>query len=127
MKIRLTSILVNDQDAALDYYTWPLEFDVKSDVPAGEYRWLTVVSRLDPDGPELLLEPNAHPAAKVYQEALFKDGIPAATFFVDDLQHAYERLMGKGVIFVTQPTRAGEANYAVFDDTCGNLVQLVEE
>ncbi len=127
MKIRLQSILVDDQEKAADYYTWPLGFRVKSDVPAGDYRWLTVVPQEEPNGPELLLEPTARPAAKAYQEALYKDGIPAATFFVDDLMTTYEQLMGKGVIFVTQPTRIGEAFVAIFDDTCGNLIQLAEE
>ena len=127
MKIRLTSIFVDDQARACDYYTWPLGWKVKHDIPLGEYRWLTMVSEDDPDGPELLLEPATHPAAKAYQEAIFKDNIPATVFFVDNLQAEYEKLLGFGVIFVTPPTKTGDSLIAVFNDTCGNLIQLVQE
>ena len=126
MRIELTSVFVNDQAAALLFYTETLGFVKKADVRAGDYRWLTVVSPEDRDGTQLVLEPNENPAAGAYQEALFKQGIPAAAFFVDDVQQEYERLKKRGVTFTVEPTeRPGTgATIAVFDDTCGNLIQI---
>ncbi len=124
MKIRLTSIFVRDQEKALQFYTGTLGFVKKADIPAGEYRWLTVVSPEEPKGTELVLEPNANPAAKAYQEAIFKQGIPATMFFVDDIQKEYDRLKKMGVAFKSGPTKAGPAKIAVFEDTCCNLIQM---
>ena len=124
MKIALTSVFVDDQAKALKFYTEALGFIQKTDMPAGEYRWLTVVS---PEGSaeiELLLEPNAHPAARAYQKAIFEDGIPATSFASADVQAEYERLLKRGVVFRTKPTQAGPVTIAVFEDTCGNLIQL---
>lgn len=126
MKIKLTSIFVDDQDKALKFYTEVLGFVKKKDFPVGKFRWLTVVSPEGPDDLELLLEPNAHPAAKAYQEAIFKEGIPATVFFVEDLQKEYERMKKLGVVFRTEPTKTEAGVYAVFDDTCGNLIQLFQ-
>jgi catechol 2,3-dioxygenase-like lactoylglutathione lyase family enzyme len=127
MKINLTSVLVDDQAKALTFYTEVLGFVKKIDIPLGEARWLTVVS---PDGPgdiQLLLEPNGHPAAKIFQKAIFDDGIPLTVFGVDDVQAEYERLEKLGVAFHTKPTKAGPVTVAKFDDTCGNLIQIVQE
>lgn len=124
MRIKLTSLIVKDQEKALQFYTGILGFVKKSDVPAGEYRWLTVVSTEEPDGTELVLEPNSNPAAGTYQEAIFKQGIPATMFFVDDVQKEYDRLKKMGVVFKSGPTQAGPAMIAVFEDTCGNLIQI---
>lgn len=124
MKIKLTSILVKDQNKALKFYTGTLGFVKKSDIAAGDYRWLTVVSPEEPDGTELVLEPNNNPAAKVYQEAIFGQGIPATMFFVDDIQKEYDRLEKMGVAFKSAPTEAGPATIAMFEDTCGNLIQI---
>ena len=124
MKIKLTSVFVKDQDKALKFYTETLGFVKKADVSAGEYRWLTVVSPEDPDGTELVLEPNSNPAAQVYQEAIFAQGIAATMFFVDDIQKEYERLKKMGVVFRSGPTEAGPATIAVFEDTGGNLIQI---
>jgi catechol 2,3-dioxygenase-like lactoylglutathione lyase family enzyme len=126
MKIRLTSVLVDDQEKALQFYTSVLGFVKKMDIPMGAARWLTVVS---PDGPEetqLLLEPNSHPAAKVFQQAIFKDGIPLTAFAVDDIDHEFERLSALGVAFKQKPTPAGPVTIAVFEDTCGNLIQIYQ-
>ncbi len=124
MRIRLTSVFVKDQENALQFYTGTLGFVKKSDLPAGEYRWLTVASPEEPDGTELVLEPNNNPAAKTYQEALFRQGIPATMFFVDDVQIECDRLKKMGVTFKSGPTQAGPATIAIFDDTCGNLIQI---
>jgi predicted enzyme related to lactoylglutathione lyase len=124
MRIELTSIFVNDQDKALKFYTETLGFVKKTDITAGEYRWLTVVSPEDKDGTQLVLEPNNNPAAKAYQEAIFKQGIPAQLFFVDDIQEEYERLRKLDVKFTMEPTKVTGSTIAVLDDTCGNLVQL---
>ena len=124
MKINLTSVLVDDQAKALQFYTEVLGFVKKSDTPLGEYRWLTVVSPEDPEGPELLLEPDSHPAAPPFKEALVTDGIPFTSFAVDDVQREFERLTGLGVRFTQQPTEMGPVTTAVLDDTCGNLVQI---
>ena len=125
IRIHLTSVFVDDQARALAFYTDVLGFRVKDDVPHGEHRWLTVVSPAHPDGAELLLEPDAHPAAKQYKAALVRDGIPAASFQVDDVHAEHRRLSGLGVRFAQEPAASGPVTTAVFDDTCGNLVQLV--
>jgi catechol 2,3-dioxygenase-like lactoylglutathione lyase family enzyme len=124
MRITLTSVLVDDQEKALRFYTEVLGFVKKNDVAAGDYRWLTVVSPQDPDGTELLLEPGVHPAAKPFTEALFADGIPFTSFAVDDVEAEYERLRDLGVRFTQEPTPMGPVTTAVFDDTCGNLIQI---
>ena len=124
MRINVTSVFVDDQAKALAFYTDVLGFLKKTDVPAGEHRWITVVSPEAPDGVELLLEPNAHPAAQAYQQAIVADGIPATSFAVDDVQAEFERLTSRGVTFVQPPTPMGPVTTAVFDDTCGNLIQI---
>jgi catechol 2,3-dioxygenase-like lactoylglutathione lyase family enzyme len=124
MKINLTSVLVDDQAKALAFYTDVLGFEKKTDVPLGEHRWLTVVSTEAPDGVELLLEPDEHPAAKPFKAALVEDGIPFTSFAVDDVQQEYERLRGLGVRFTQEPTDMGPVTTAVLDDTCGNLIQI---
>jgi predicted enzyme related to lactoylglutathione lyase len=127
MRINLTSLFVDDQRAALAFYTEVLGFIKRRDIPIGSDSWLTVVSPESPDGPELLLEPSSHPAVKPYRDALVEDGIPLAQFAVDDLESEHARLTGKGVVFTQPPTDIGTAVVAVFDDTCGNLIQLVAE
>ncbi|MDF2977810.1 MAG: hypothetical protein K0S40_2538 [Actinomycetospora sp.] len=127
MKIKLTSIFVDDQRAALAFYTDVLGFTVRHDIPLGDASWLTVVSPEDPDGPELLLEPAGHPAVKPYRDALVEDGIPLVQFAVDDVEAEHRRLTDKGVVFTQPPTDAGPVMVAVLDDTCGNLVQIVSE
>lgn len=126
MKIKLTGVFVNDQDNALKFYTEVLGFVKKKDISAGKYRWLTVVSPEDQDGVELVLEPNENPAAKTYQEALFKQGVRAAAFFVDDIQKEHERLKKLGVKFTMEPTKVTGSTIAILDDTCGNLVQITQ-
>ncbi len=125
MRIALTSIMVDDQEKALRFYTDVLGFVKKTDVPSGEHRWLTVVSPEAPDGVELLLEPDEHPAARPLKEALVADGIPFTSFAVDDVQKEHERLTGLGVRFTQDPAAMGPVTTAVLDDTCGNLIQLV--
>lgn len=125
MRIRLTSIFVDDQRAALAFYTDVLGFTKHHDIPLGDAAWLTVVSPEDPDGPELLLEPAGHPAVKPYRDALVEDGIPLVQFAVDDVAAEHERLVARGVTFTQPPTDAGPVTVAVLDDTCGNLVQIV--
>lgn len=127
MKIRLTSVYVDDQRAALAFYTEVLGFRVHHDIPIGDNFWLTVVSPEDPDGPQLLLEPSDHPAVGPYREALANDGIPLVQFAVDDIAAEHDRLVARGVTFTQPPTDIGSAVVAVFDDTCGNLVQLITE
>ncbi|MFJ6997845.1 VOC family protein [Streptomyces sp. NPDC003090] len=125
MKIHLLSVFVDDQAKALRFYTEILGFVKKHDVPVGEKdRWLTVVSPDEPGGTELLLEPAGHPAVKPYRDALVGDGIPLAQFAVDDVRAEYERLRGLGVHFVQEPLEMGPVTTAVFDDTCGNLIQI---
>src|SRR6476661_11014335 len=124
MKITLTSVLVDDQARALTFYTDVLGFEKKTDVPLGEYRWLTVVSPDDPDGVELVLEPDEHPAAKPFKEALVADGIPFTSFAVADVHAEFDRLKGLGVTFTQEPAQMGPVTTAVFDDTCGNLIQI---
>jgi catechol 2,3-dioxygenase-like lactoylglutathione lyase family enzyme len=127
MKVIVTSIFVQDQDKALEFYTEKLGFIKKGDVPAGEYRWITVVSPEDRDGTEILLEPNEHPAAKEYQKKLLADGIPATMFGVEDIHKEYLRLLEKDVQFTMEPTEMGNVTIAVFDDTCGNLIQIIQK
>jgi len=127
MRIHLTSVFVDDQEKALRFYTDILGFAVKYDVPVGEDRWLTVVSADQPDGPQLLLEPDRHPAAQAYKAALMADGIPAAQFAVDDVFAEHKRLTALGVRFTQEPVSMGPVDTAVFDDTCGNLIQIATE
>jgi catechol 2,3-dioxygenase-like lactoylglutathione lyase family enzyme len=123
-RINLTSVLVDDQAKALRFYTDVLGFVKKTDMPVGEARWLTVVSPDEPNGTELLLEPDDHPAAKPFKAALQEDGIPYTSFAVDDVAAEYERLAAQGVHFTQAPLTMGPVTTAVFDDTCGNLIQL---
>ena len=128
MKIALESVSVGDQEHALDFYTQKLGFVKKQDIPMGDARWLTVVSPDDPDGAELALEPNAeYPAMKALKEALVKDGIPFTAFKVEDVDAEHRRLADLGVKFTMEPTEAMGAKFAVFDDTCGNLIQIYQE
>jgi len=127
MRINLTSVYVDDQRAALAFYVEVLGFTKHRDVPLGNDSWLTVVSPESARGPELLLEPAGHPAVKPYRDALVGDGIPLAQFAVDDVEAEYARLTAKGVVFTQPPTDIGAAIIAVFDDTCGNLIQLIAE
>ncbi|MFJ5987151.1 VOC family protein [Lentzea sp. NPDC092896] len=126
MKIHLTSVFVDDQDKALSFYTDVLGFVKKTEVPIGADRWLTVVSPEDPDGTELLLEPDGHPAVKPYKNALVADGIPATQFAVDDVRAEFDRLSALGVKFTQEPLDMGPVTTAVLDDTCGNLIQIVQ-
>ena len=126
MKIKLTSVFVDDQEKALRFYTEVLGFVKKRELPAGKFKWLTVVSPEDPGSVELLLEPNDNPAAKTFQEAIFKQAIPAKAFAVDDIQKEFERMTKMGVAFKMTPTQMGPVKIAVFDDTCGNLIQIVQ-
>jgi catechol 2,3-dioxygenase-like lactoylglutathione lyase family enzyme len=127
MKIIVTSLFVQDQDKALEFYTVTLGFVKKHDVPVGKFRWIAVVSPDDQDGTELLLEPNDHPAARDYQKKIFADGIPATMFSVVDIDREYKRLLENGVKFTMEPTKMGELTIAVFDDTCGNLIQIAQK
>jgi catechol 2,3-dioxygenase-like lactoylglutathione lyase family enzyme len=124
MRINLASVLVEDQDAALTFYTEKLGFRKKTEIPMGEARWLTVVSPEDPDGTELVLEPSDHPAVRPFKAALVEDGIPFTSFAVDDVAAEYERLRALGVRFTQEPLTMGPVTTAVFDDTCGNLIQI---
>ncbi len=126
MRIYATSVPVDDQAKALAFYTDVLGFELKNDIPVGEYRWLTVTGKGEPNGTELLLEPSAHPAVGPFREALVADGIPYTSFQVDDLDAEFERLSGLGVCFVQDPMDAGDVRIAVLDDTCGNLIQLMQ-
>ena len=126
MRISLTSVFVNDQDEALRFYTETLGFVKKHDVPVGDFKWLTVVSPDDPDGTELLLEPNDNPVAQEYQKGIFDQGIPAASFGVTDIHAEYEKLKLLGVAFLMEPTEMANVTIAVFDDTCGNLIQIMQ-
>ena len=126
MKIKLSSITVTDQDKALKFYTEILGFIKKIEIPMGEHKWLTVVSKEEQDGCELVLEPLGFEPAKVYQKELFAAGIPATAFQVDDIQKEYERLLGLDVKFSMQPTQMGPVKLAVFDDTCGNNLQIYQ-
>lgn len=127
MKITLTSVSVKDQDHALRFYTDVLGFIKKRDIPLGDARWLTVVSPEEPNGIELVLEPNAdYPAMKALKEALVKDGIPFTAFQVNDIQHEYARLKKRGIEFTMEPTNMGMTTVAIFNDTCGNLIQMYQ-
>ena len=127
MRVNLASVLVDDQEKALRFYTDVLGFEKKTEIPMGEHRWLTVVSPEEPDGVELVLEPDAHPAAKPFKEALVEDGVPFTSFAVDDVRAEYERLSARGVRFAQEPTDLGPVTVAVFDDTCGNLIQIAQQ
>ena len=126
MRITLTGVFVSDQDEALRFYTETLGFVKKHDVPVGEFKWLTVVSPDDPDGTELLLEPNENPVAQEYQKGMFDQGIPVASFGVEDIRTEYEKLKSLGVAFTMEPTELPNVTIAVFDDTCGNLIQIMQ-
>jgi catechol 2,3-dioxygenase-like lactoylglutathione lyase family enzyme len=126
LRITLTSVLVDDQDKALHFYTNVLGFLKKTEIPLGEHRWLTVVSPDEPDGTELVLEPGGHPAAKPFKAALFSDGIPFTSFAVHDVHQEFERLRALGVEFTQEPAKMGPVTTAVFDDTCGNLIQIAQ-
>jgi catechol 2,3-dioxygenase-like lactoylglutathione lyase family enzyme len=124
VRINLTSVLVDDQEKALRFYTDVLGFEKKTEVPLGEHRWLTVVSPDDPDGVELVLEPDSHPAVRPFKEALVADGIPFTSFAVADVHAEFDRLTGLGVTFTQAPVQMGPVTTAVLDDTCGNLIQI---
>ena len=126
MRINVTSVMVDDQDKALRFYTDVLGFQKKTEIPLGGASWLTVVSPDEPDGVELSLEPDSHPAARPFKEALVADGIPFTSFAVDDVAAEYERLRGLGVTFTQPPTAMGPVTTAIFDDTCGNLIQIAQ-
>jgi catechol 2,3-dioxygenase-like lactoylglutathione lyase family enzyme len=126
VRITLTSVFVDDQEKALRFYTEVLGFVKKTEIPMGEHRWLTVVSADDPDGVELVLEPDEHPAARPFKEALVADGIPFTSFQVQDVHAEVERLRGLGVTFTQEPVRMGPVTTAVLDDTCGNLIQIAD-
>ena len=124
MRIVITSIFVDNQDKALDFYTSKLGFVKKTEVPLGEHKWLTVVAPDNQEGTELLLEPDSHPAVRPFKEALLQDGIPFTSFAVDDIQAEYGRLQAAGVVFTQPPVAMGPVTTAVLDDTCGNLIQI---
>ncbi len=126
MKIRITSVMVDNQEKALKFYTEVLGFVKKTEIPMGEHKWLTVVSKEEQDGVELLLEPMGFEPAKVFQKALFEAGIPLTAFNVDNLDQEYEQLLKLGVVFSTPPTQMGPVKLAVLNDTCGNNIQLVQ-
>lgn len=126
MRIDVTSVPVDDQARALDFYTNTLGFALKTDIPLGEHRWVTVVSKEQPEGTELLLEPNGRPATRPFKDALVADGIPFTSFQVDDLAAEYARLRALGVTFTQEPINAGPVHMAVLDDACGNLIQLIQ-
>ena len=127
MRIHLTSVFVDDQQKALRFYTETLGFRVKHNIPLGDHAWITVVSEEAPEGAELLLEPDDHPAVRPFRRALVEDGIPSTSFAVDNLEAEHERLVARGVRFVQPPTDLGSVISAVFDDSCGNLIQITEE
>ena len=126
MKIKLTSVMVNNQEKALKFYTEVLGFIKKREIPMREYKWLTVVSREEPNGVELLLEPMAFEPAKIYQKALLEAGIPAAAFWVEDIESEFAKLTNLDVIFSVPPTQMGPTKLAVFNDTCGNNIQIFQ-
>ena len=127
MRIHLASVLVDDQQKALRFYTETLGFQLKHNIPLGEHAWITVVSPEAPEGTQLVLEPDAHPAARPFKRALVEDGIPWTSFAVDDVEAEHERLVARGVRFVQPPTDLGTVITAIFDDSCGNLIQIAEE
>lgn len=126
LSIVVTSVFVDDQEKALEFYTEVLGFTKKRDLPVGEARWLTVVSPAAPDGVERLLEPNSNPISRTYQQATYEAGIPATTFATEDIEEEYRRMTERGVVFTAPPARSGDVTGAVFDDTCGNLVGLFQ-
>ena len=126
MRIVVSSVFVDDQDKALDFYTSKLGFVKKTEVPLGEHKWLTVVAPDNQEGTELLLEPDSHPAVRPFKQALLQDGIPFTSFGVDDIQAEYARLQAAGVVFTQPPVAMGPVTTAVLDDTCGNLIQLAQ-
>lgn len=127
MKVIINSIFVEDQDKALSFYTEKLGFIKKYDVPVGKFKWLTVVSPEDSDGTQILLEPNNNPVAKTYQKGVYEQGIPATSFGVKNIQTEFEKLKGMGVRFTMEPTKMDTIIVAVFDDTCGNLIQIMQQ
>jgi catechol 2,3-dioxygenase-like lactoylglutathione lyase family enzyme len=127
MRIHLASVFVDNQQKALRFYTETLGFQLKHNIPLGDHAWITVVSEEAPEGTELVLEPDDHPAVRPFKRALVEDGIPSTSFAVDDVEAEHERLMARGVRFVQSPTDLGPVITAVFDDTCGNLIQIAEE
>ena len=127
MRIHLASVFVDDQQKALRFYTETLGFQLKHNIPLGEHAWITVVSEEAPEGMELVLEPDDHPAVRPFMRALVEDGIPSTSFAVDDVEAEHERLLARGVRFVQPPTDLGTVIAAVFDDSCGNLIQIAEE
>jgi catechol 2,3-dioxygenase-like lactoylglutathione lyase family enzyme len=127
MRINLASVLVDDQDKALSFYTNMLGFEKKTEIPLGEARWLTVVSPEEPDGTELVLEPDSHPAVRPFKAALVEDGIPYTSFAVDDVGAEFERLQAAGVRFTQEPVEMNGVTVAVLDDTCGNLIQIASQ
>ena len=127
MRIHLAGVFVDDQQKALRFYTETLGFQLKHNIPLGDHAWITVVSEEAPEGTELVLEPDDHPAVRPFKRALVEDGIPSTSFAVDDVEAEHERLMARGVRFVQSPTDLGPVITAVFDDTCGNLIQIAEE
>ena len=126
IRVKLTSILVNDQAKARAFYTEKLGFKIKHDIPCGAVAWLTLVAPDDADGVELLLEPTGHPASVPFQQALYKDGVPLTQLYTADIRAEYERLKGKGVVFKDEPKAMGPTMYADFDDTCGNFIRLLQ-
>jgi len=126
MKIKLNSVYVDDQDKALKFYTEVLGFVKKNDVPFGQFRWLTVVSPDEPNGTELVLEPDENPAAKTFKKAIFEQGIPLTAFQVDDIEKEFARMKKFGVAFKKPPTPMGPVTLAMFDDTCGNYIQIYQ-
>jgi catechol 2,3-dioxygenase-like lactoylglutathione lyase family enzyme len=127
LRINVTSVMVDNQRKALDFYTRVLGFVKKTEIPMGDVSWLTVVSAEAPDGVELVLEPDSHPAAKPFKNALVEDGIPFTSFAVNDVQAEYDRLRAAGVRFTQEPTDLGPVTVATFDDTCGNLIQIASQ
>lgn len=126
MKVKLTSVMVDDQEKALKFYTEKLGLVKKRDIPMGEHRWLTVVSEEEQDGPEIILEPIGFEPAKTYQKALYNAGIPLTAFYVEDIEKEYKRLKELGIEFSMEPTQMGPTKLAVFDDTCGNNIQIFQ-
>ena len=126
MRITLSGVFVEDQAKALEFYTNVIGFVKKEDIPVGQYRWLTVVSPQEPDGTELLLEPNENPAARTFQKSIFEQGIPATMFAVENIRAEFERLKSAGVTFTMEPTTMAGATIATFDDTCGNLIRIYQ-
>ncbi len=127
MRISVASVFVDDQDKALTFYTEVLGFVKKVEIPMGEARWLTVVSPVDPEGTQLVLEPDGHPAVGPFKRALVKDGIPFTSFAVNDVRQEFGRLSAAGVRFTQEPAEMGPVTTAVFDDTCGNLIQIASQ